>query len=148
MPGEHGAWGGLPEYLQRMAWVNEIFDDDVKTEGWLRYPNENGARLVTTQPWYKVSPKRPEPAAAEIDAYMWRKGVLKCYDGAWIHARRDIAASDALPKNFVVDVAGHVQPFDVILLAPDHARTDHLRNMPRNLPQADVDNVSACGSER
>ena len=29
MPGEFGAWGGLEEYLQRMAWVNEFFDDDV-----------------------------------------------------------------------------------------------------------------------
>jgi hypothetical protein len=135
LPGEFGAWGGLEEYLQRMAWVNELFDDDWLVEGWVRYPNEDRPRLVTSQPWYRVSPEHPEPNMDEIDAYMWRVGFLKAYDGAWIHRDREIVASDAVPKNFVLDVAGFVQPIDVILLAPDDEQWERLQNMARSLPQ-------------
>ena len=134
-PGEFGAWGGLAEYLQRLAWTNEFFDDDWLVEGWLRYPNESAARLVTSQPWYRVRPERPEPTLAEIDAYMWQKGWLKAYDGAWIHASREIAISDALPKNFVLDVAGYVQPIDLIILKPDDEQWKLLSDMARDLPQ-------------
>jgi hypothetical protein len=135
LPGEFGAWGGLDEYLQRMAWVNELFDDDWLFEGWVRYPNEDRPRLVTSQPWYRVRPEHPEPDMDEIDAYMWRAGFLKAYDGAWIHRDREIVASDAVPKNFVLDVADFVQPIDVILLAPDDEQWERLQNMARSLPQ-------------
>jgi hypothetical protein len=135
LPGEFGAWGGLEEYLQRMAWVNELFDDDWLLEGWVQYPNEDLPRIVTSQPWYRVEASRPEPSLEEIDSYMWRVGFLKAYDGAWIHHTREIVASDALPKNFVLDVAGFVQPVDVILLAPTDDQWERLQNMARNQPQ-------------
>lgn len=134
-PGEFGAWGGLIEYVQRLAWANEFFGDDILVEGWLIYPNEAAPRLVTSQPWYRVRPERPEPTMAEIDAYMWRMGWLKAYDGAWVHADREIVVSDALPKNFVLDVAGHVQPIDLIIITPDDEQWERLQNMARNLPQ-------------
>ena len=134
-PGEFGAWGGLEEYVQRLAWANEFFGDDMCIEGWLRYPNEPAPRLVTSQPWYRVNPARPEPTLAEIDAYMWRSGWLKAYDGAWIHAQREIVISDAVSKNFVLDVAGHVHPIDLIILAPDDEQWERLQNMARNYPQ-------------
>lgn len=134
-PGEFGAWGGLAEYLQRLAWSNEFFDDDWLVEGWIHYPNEPAPRLVTSQPWYRVRPERPEPALAEIDAYLWRMGWLKAYDGAWIHASREIVISDALSKNFVLDVAGHVQPIDLIILKPSDEQWEQLQHMVRNLPQ-------------
>lgn len=92
----------MEEYLQRLAWSNEFFADDWLVEGWLRYPNEPAPRLVSSQPWYRVNPVRPEPTLAEIDAYMWRTGFLKAYDGAWVHAQLEIVVSDALPKNFVL----------------------------------------------
>ncbi len=72
---------------------------------------------------------------AEIDAAMWRFGFLKAYDGAWIHSEREIVASDALPKNFVIDVAGHIMPIDVILLKPGDDQWERLQNMARSLPQ-------------
>lgn len=50
---------------------------------------------------------------------MWQVGSLKAYDDAWIHARREFVVSDALPKNFVLDVADHVHPIDLIIIAPD-----------------------------
>lgn len=134
-PGEFGAWGGLEEYLQRLAWTNEFFDDDWLVEGWLHYPNEAAPRLVTSQPWYRVNPARPEPTLAEIDAYMWRKGWLKAYDGAWIHRDREIAISDALSKNFVLDVASHVHPIDLIIITPGDEKWERLQNMARSLPQ-------------
>ena len=134
-PGEFGAWGGLEEYLQRLAWSNEFFADDWLVEGWLRYPNEPAARLVTSQPWYRVNPERPEPTLAEIDAYLWQQGWLKAYDGAWIHGDREIVISDALPKNFVLDVAGHVHPIDLIIITPTDTQWERLQHMSRSLPQ-------------
>jgi hypothetical protein len=134
-PGEFGAWGGLVEYLQRLAWCNELFADDWLVEGWLQYPNESGPRLVTSQPWYRVNPACPEPSLQEIDAYMWQVGFLKAYEGAWIHKRREIVASDALPKNFVLDVAGYVHPIDLILLEPDANQWERLHNMAANQEQ-------------
>ncbi|MEZ5301132.1 MAG: hypothetical protein R3F11_10835 [Verrucomicrobiales bacterium] len=134
-PGEFGAWGGFEEYLERLVWLNEFFDDDLLLEGWLRYPNEPAPRLVTSQPWYRVNPERPEPTMAEIDAYLGRTGFLKAYDGAWIHGSREIAVSDALPKNFVRDVAGYIHPIDLIVLAPSAAQWERLQNMARNQPQ-------------
>ena len=134
-PGEFGAWGGLEDYLQRLAWSNELFGDDWLVEGWLQYPNESAPRLVTSQPWYRVSPQRPEPTMAEIDAYMWQSGWLKFYDGAWIRSEREIVASDALPKNFVLAVGGFVHPIDLILITPTPEQWDRLQNMARSLEQ-------------
>lgn len=134
-PGEFGAWGGLEGYLQRLAWSNELFGDDWLVEGWLQYPNESAPRLVTSQPWYRVSPQRPEPTMAEIDAYMWQSGWLKSYDGAWIHREREIVASDALPKNFVLAVGGFVHPIDLILITPSPEQWDRLQNMASSLEQ-------------
>lgn len=134
-PGEFGAWGGLEDYLQRLAWTNEFFGDDRLMEGWVRFPNEPSLRLVTTQPWYRVDPARPEPTLAEIDQYMARMGWLKDYDCAWIHRDREIVISDALPKNFVIAIGGYVHPIDLIILSPDDEQWDRLQNMARNLSQ-------------
>jgi hypothetical protein len=67
---------------------------------------------------------------------MWQTGFLKAYDGAWIHQDREVVVSDALPKNFVLDVAGHIHAIDVILLTPTDEQWDRLQNMVRNLPQS------------
>ncbi len=119
-----------------MGWANEFFQDDILFEGWLHYPNEEYPRLITSQPWYRVSPLRPEPTMKEIDAYMWQMGFLKAYDGAWIHKDREVVVSDALPKNFVLDVGGYVHAIDVILVTPTDEQWERLQNMARNLPQA------------
>lgn len=121
-PVEFGAWGGLEEYLQRLAWANEFFGDDIQVEGWVHYANESAPRVVTTQPWYRVNPDRPEPTLDEIDLYMARMGWLKAYDGA-------------LPKNFVLDVGGYIHPIDLIILAPDEEQWARLQNMAHELPQ-------------
>ncbi len=92
-------------------------------------------RLVTSQPWYRVNPERPEPTLAEIDSYMWQMGWVKAYDGAWIHRDREIAISDALPKNFVLDVADHVQPIDLIILQPNAEQWQRLHDLAQSLSQ-------------
>jgi hypothetical protein len=137
-PGEFGAWGGLEEYLQRLAWANEFFGDDIQVEGWVHYANEAAPRVVTTQPWYRVNPDRPEPTLDEIDLYMACMGWLKAYDGAWIHREREIVISDALPKNFVLDVGGYIQPIDLIILAPDGEQWARLQNMARSLTSSPI----------
>lgn len=67
---------------------------------------------------------------------MWAKGFLKCYEGAWLHAQREIVASDAVPKNFVLAVGGFTHAIDVILLEPTASQLERLENMARNQAQA------------
>ena len=134
--GEVGAQsGGLEGYLQRLAWTNEIFGDVIKVEGSVFLAGESAPRVVTTQPWYRASESRPEPTQKEIDIYMRKKGFLKAYDGAYLHESKSIAASDAVPKNFIRTEEGHVHPVDVILIEPGANQHDRLQNMVNNHPQ-------------
>ena len=135
-PGELGAEErGLSGYLQRLAWHNELFGDHITVEGWVKMPGETTERLVTTQPLRVPDPKRPEPTQKEIDVYMRAHGFLRAYDGAYIHESRDIAASDAVPKNFVREKSGEIHPVDVLLVQPSDSMHSRLTAMAYNEPQ-------------
>ena len=62
-------------------------------------------------------------------------GATGADEGAWIDHEREIAISDALPENFALDVAGHMQPIDLFTLQPDDEPWKLLLNMARHLPQ-------------
>jgi hypothetical protein len=139
-PGEFGSEKlGLDGYLQRLAWANELFGDRIRVEGIVHLPGERSSRVVTTQPWYRADESRPQPTQREIDIYMRKKGFLKAYDGAYLHESRDIVASDAVPKNFVRDVEGHLHPVDVVLVEPSATQYERLENQVYNLPQISLD---------
>lgn len=133
--GEFGAEKlGLRGYARRLAWSNEFFN----LLGRVRLPNEDGERVLTTQPWYRAdgfSPESPHPSQKEIDVYMRKKGFLKAYDGAYLHDARDVVASDALPKNFIRDAAGRVQAVDIILVEPSARQPERLMAMVANQTQ-------------
>ncbi|WP_397386062.1 hypothetical protein, partial [Prosthecobacter sp.] len=135
-PGELGAEErGLSGYLQRLAWHNELLGDHITVEGWVKMPGETTERLVTTQPLRVPDPQRPEPTQKEIDVYMRAHGFLRAYDGAYIHESRDIAASDAVPKNFVREKSGEIHPVDVLLVQPSESMHSRLTAMAYNEPQ-------------
>lgn len=138
--GEHGAEKlGLPGYARRLAWSNELFQDDLRLLGRVLLPGEPGERVVTTQPWYRTDGSMatgPHPGQKEIDLYMRAKGFLKAYDGAYLHEARDIVASDALPKNFIRDGAGYVHAVDIILVEPSARQSERLMTMVASQMQA------------
>jgi hypothetical protein len=131
--GEFGAEKlGLPGYARRLAWANELFEDDIRLLGRVLLPGENGERVVTTQPWYRadgLATEGPHPTQKDIDLYMRHQGFLKAYDGAYLHEARDIVASDALPKNFILDAAGHVHAVDIVLVEPSSRQSERLMTM-------------------
>lgn len=135
-PGEYGAEAlGLSGYAQRLAWTNELFEDDVRLLGQVTLLGEAAPRVVTTQPWYRAdgyADTSPHPTQREIDLCMRARGFLKAYDGAYLHESRDIVASDGLPKNFIRDVAGHIHPVDLILIEPSARQYERLQAMVIN----------------
>lgn len=135
-PGELGAEDrGLSGYLKRLSWHNELLGDNTTVEGWVKMPGEMAPRLVTTQPLRVPDPQRPEPTQKEIDVFMRVHGFLRAYDGAYIHESRDIAASDAVPKNFVREKSGAIHAVDVVLLQPGESMHSRLTAMAYNEPQ-------------
>lgn len=132
-PGEYGAEGlGLKGYARRLAWSNELFEDDMRILGQVHLPGEVAPRVVTTQPWCRadgLAAVSPHPTQREIDLCMRARGFLKAYDGAYLHESRDIVASDGLPKNFIRDAAGHIHPVDLILIEPSARQYDRLQAM-------------------
>ena len=134
-PGEYGWEGGLEKYLQRLAWCNELFEEAFLVEGLVTLAGEQMERLVITQPWYDAEPTRPHPDQDEIDVYMRAKGFHKAYEGAYLHKTRDLAVSDAVPKNFIRTRAGVTHAIDVIALEPNGSRFERLQNMVHGQPQ-------------
>jgi hypothetical protein len=135
-PGELGADGGnLQAYLQRLDRSNRLFHDGAEVMGWVQLPGEAAPRLVTTQPLRLADKARPEPTQKEIDVYMRAHGFLKAYDGAYLHETQDLAASDAVPKNFVRTREGHIHAVDVITVIPGGAQYDRLQAQVYNEAQ-------------
>jgi hypothetical protein len=141
--GEYGWEGGLEKYLQRLVWCNELFDEAFLVEGLVMLAGEQSERLVISQPWYDADPERPHPSQDEIDVYMRAKGFQKAYDGAYLHKTRDLAASDAVPKNFIRTRAGVTHAIDVITLEPTGSKYERLQNMVHGQPQMPSDVVAA-----
>ncbi|WP_240914904.1 hypothetical protein [Roseimicrobium sp. ORNL1] len=142
-PGEYGWEGGLEKYLQRLVWCNELFEEAFFVEGLVTLAGEQAERLVITQPWYDADHERPHPTQDEIDVYMRAKGFHKAYDGAYLHKTRDLAASDAVPKNFIRTRAGVTHAIDVITLEPTGSKYERLQNMVHGQPQIPSDVVVA-----
>lgn len=134
-PGEYGWEGGLEKYLQRLVWCNELFDEAFFVEGLVTLAGEQAERLVITQPWYDADPDRPHPTQDEIDVYMRAKGFHKAYDGAYLHKTKDLAVSDAVPKNFIRTRSGVTHAIDVITLEAVGSKYDRLQDMVNGLPQ-------------
>lgn len=102
------------EYLNRLAWQNEIFQDGIRVLGVVRYPQ--GLSVLTTQPFYEG--RRTEQSV--IDAWFVEQGwdKLPTKDGGFYNPARDLLIMDAFPRNVLTLTDGDIFPFDVVIVQP------------------------------
>jgi hypothetical protein len=102
------------EYLFRLAKQNELFGDDIRVMGAVRY--RQGLAVLTTQPFY--SGRRTEQSV--IDDWFHERGwrTLPGKSGAFYEPALDLLIMDALPRNVLTVVDGSLMPFDVVVVQP------------------------------
>ena len=102
------------EYLFRLQKQNELFCDDIRVMGIVRYPQN--ISVLTTQPFYEGD-RTDQPI---IDAWFsgrgWRR--IEAKDGAFYSPERDLLIMDALPRNVLTLINGSLMPFDVVVIQP------------------------------
>jgi hypothetical protein len=105
------------EYLFRLIQQNELFGDEVRVMGAVRYPQ--GVSILTSQPFYPGN--RTEQAV--IDSWFESRGWIKIQDkaGAYYAAGRDLLIMDALPRNVLTLENGEIMPFDVVIVRPSES---------------------------
>jgi hypothetical protein len=108
------------EYLFRLQQQNELFGDDIRVIGAVKYPQ--GLSALTTQPFY-VGVRTEQ---SRIDAWFTAKGwkPVDGKDGAFYETSKDLLIMDALPRNVLTFPDGTVMPFDVVVVRP----TDDLKS--------------------
>ncbi|WP_269724137.1 hypothetical protein [Verrucomicrobium spinosum] len=131
-------------YLERLALTNEVFGDDYRVAGWVEFPGEQGVRLVVTQPWYRTrNGEAVHPTDLQIWSYMTTLGFQRVGEGMYHHPELQLAVSDAVGKNFVLDLAGAVKPVDLQVMRPDATMQAALERLAQAQPAVQV----ATGAE-
>lgn len=102
------------EYLFRLSAQNELFGDEIRVIGVVKYPQ--GISVLTTQPFYEGQ-RTAQPAIDHwFEAQGWRK--LPSKDGAFHKKGSDLLILDALPRNVLTLTKGQIFPFDVVVVQP------------------------------
>jgi hypothetical protein len=126
-------------YLERLALTNEVFGDDYRVAGWVEFPGEQGVRLVFTQPWYRTrNGAAVHPDDLQIWSYMTTLGFLRVGEGMYHHPGLQLAVSDAVGKNFVLDLAGVVKPVDLQVMRSDASMRSTLERLAEAQPAVRV----------
>lgn len=126
-------------YLERLALTNEVFGDDYKLAGWIEFPGEQGVRLVVTQPWYRTrNGAAVHPNDRQIWAYMTILGFLRVGEGMYHHPQLRLAVSDAVGKNFVLDLDGAVKPVDLQVMRSEGDMLETLERLVKTQPAVRV----------
>ncbi|MFZ4764706.1 MAG: zeta toxin family protein, partial [Roseimicrobium sp.] len=68
-----------------------------------------------------------ESTEAEIYAYMRHHGFKRAYQGAYL-GNDDLLITDALPRNFLTDKAGHVHAIDLLISYPTQNQLERIEN--------------------
>lgn len=101
------------EYLQRLAWHNELFGDDILIHGLLE--DSAALRIVSSQPWINSLPSKLSPTQAEIDLFLAEFGFLRSglYPHGFIYFNRasGLVIGDAQPANLLLDEQGVIRDF-------------------------------------
>jgi len=104
------------EYLQRLAWQNELFNDRERVVGVVKYPQ--GISVLSLQPFYKGE----KTAQSAIDEWFKSKGwMVLPKEGAYDNRKRDLMIMDAIPRNVLTLENGDIMPFDVVIVKPSQA---------------------------
>ncbi len=110
--------GATPsEYLDRWAWHNHLFGDDVRLE--CVVATAGRVMVVTSQPFIRGR----DATAAEITAFMLARGFDRIGAGAFHHPHYGLLADDLYPRNAKVSARGVVLPIDPVLqrITPEFA---------------------------
>lgn len=124
-PNLYGAQGqDAGQYLQRWALSNRVFDDDVRVEGVIELPGDEGSRLVISQP--KVEGRDAD--ADEQRAFLQAKGFVE-NGGKFIHPTLGLAVWDTnTPGNVIVRPDGSMQAVDLQIAPANAAELQAVRN--------------------
>ena len=110
------------EYLFRLAKQNELFGDDVRVIGAVRYPQ--GISVMTAQPFYKGNRTDQVKIDEWFESLGWKK--LSQKDGAYYNQEKDLLIMDALPRNVLTLEDGKLMPFDVVIVRPSESLKSRL----------------------
>lgn len=105
------------EYLFRLAKQNDLFGDDIRIMGAVRYPQ--GISILTNQPFYKGVRKEQPDIDTWFEVLGWEK--LQFKEGAYYDVKKDLLIMDALPRNVLTLENGTLMPFDVVIVQPSHS---------------------------
>ncbi len=113
------------EYLDRWIANNEVFRDDVRVVSVIRW--ECGAvSLGITQPQYSGIPAEDRDIIRYFEAAGWIRLNDPTGHIIFFHYAYRLMAIDAAGRNCFIDSEG-IQPFDVILCAPDEEIEEFLK---------------------
>jgi hypothetical protein len=104
------------EYLFRLAMQNELFGDEIRVMGAVRYPQ--GLSVLTTQPFYHGERTEQPVIDSWFESRGWRRLAEK--QGAFYDATKDLLILDALPRNVLTLDRGGILPFDVVVVQPSY----------------------------
>jgi hypothetical protein len=105
------------EYLFRLAQQNNLFGDDIRVVGAVRYPQ--GVSVLTSQPFYLGTRTEQSDIDTWFEARGWKRLAIR--DGAYHSAEKGLLIMDALPRNVLTLEGGMVIPFDVVIVQPSHS---------------------------
>lgn len=110
----------LLEYLDRLAWQNLLFGDDIRIEGVAS--DEEQIEIITTQPWIVVHPDVPTATQREIDDYFEALGFakLELIAGVPLYFQPElgVVVADAHDQNILRNESGELVPIDLVIGAP------------------------------
>ena len=115
-----GAMATPLEYLQRLAWHNSLFGDDIRIEGVAH--DESQIEIITTQPWINAERSRSNPSPLEIDAHFSGMGFQKVElvpdVPLYFHGKLGLLVADAHDRNVLRNDQGGLTLIDVVVGAP------------------------------
>jgi hypothetical protein len=130
---EEGAISTPFEYLQHLAWHNELFGDDIQFHGILL--ESAGLRLVSSQSWIVSHPAKLSPIQSEIDAFLSEFGFDRstAYPEGFIYFNPSsgLVIGDAQPANLLLDREGVIRPIDLVIAEPSEAFRQRLLAGPK-----------------
>ncbi len=135
-PGQFGAQAlDGPAYLERLALSNRVFGDDLRFEGFTRFPGDQDWRAVISQPFYAAAdPARPDATMPAILDWLQARG-WHAFEGYHLHPILGLQLWDIqTPGNFIATPTGPM-PVDLQLEPADPARLQRLRTQIQQGPR-------------
>ena len=108
------------EYLDRLAWQNLLFSDEIKIIAIVG--EKRVLQMVTSQPYIFEPYDSPDITLEEIDHFFEVRHFDKISvnpDAPWFfNSDLGIAIGDGHPGNFIRDVHGEIVPIDLVIGKP------------------------------